>query len=64
MTEVYEYCRFRTPTHALRQQPAHWRRMFQDRAAGGGGHGDPQARAAKAVAADRRDGYVLDTGEV
>ena len=32
--------------------------------AGGGGHGDPKARAAKAVAADRRDGYVLDTGEV
>ena len=32
--------------------------------AGGGGHGDPKTRAAKAVAADRRDGYVLDTGEV
>ncbi|MDP7381998.1 MAG: hypothetical protein QGF33_11615, partial [Alphaproteobacteria bacterium] len=38
MTEVYEYCRFRTPAHALRQQPAHWRRMFQDRAGSGGGH--------------------------
>ena len=38
MTEVYEYCRFRTPAHALRQQPAHWRRMFQDRAGARGGH--------------------------
>ena len=31
--------------------------------AGGGGHGDPKARASAAVVADRRDGYVIDPGE-